>query len=159
MTPITQEKLKELLRYEPDTGLFYRLSGPRAGEVAGHMHHGYVKISMPKAGGIYAHRLAWLYMTGEMPPNEVDHIDRNRGNNKWANLRLATRSQNQANTAIRKSNTSGYKGVRMLRGHFRAKITIQHRIIHLGDFETLEEAVAAYKGAARVGFGEYARVA
>lgn len=159
MNSLTQENLKEFLRYEPETGLFYRLTGKRAGEVAGHTHHGYIKITVAPFGGIYAHRLAWLYVTGAMPTAEVDHIDRDRANNAWSNLRLATRSQNQANTSLRRNNTSGYKGVRILADCFRAKITIQGRIIHLGDFDTLEEAVAAYGAAARVGFGSYARVA
>lgn len=157
MTQITQQKVREFLVYEPDTGLFRYRSGTRAGQVAGHKHHGYIKISIPGHGGIYAHRLAWLYMTGEMPPMFIDHIDCVRDNNEWANLRLADRSQNSANAKIKKTNTSGFKGVRLFGGIFRAKITVQRRIIHLGDYETLEEAVAAYKGASRVGFGEYAR--
>lgn len=159
MTQITQQKVREFLSYEPDTGLFRYRVGPRAGQVAGHPSHGYVKISIPGHGGLYAHRLAWLYMTGEMPTALMDHIDCVRDNNAWSNLRPATPRQNAANAKIKKSNTSGFKGVRVIGGHFRAKITVDHRIIYLGDYETLEEAVAAYKGASRVGFGEYARTA
>jgi len=157
MTQITQQKVKEFLVYDPDTGLFRYRRGARTGQVAGHHHHGYIKISIPGYGGIYAHRLAWLYMTGEMPSKFIDHKDCARSNNAWSNLRLADRSQNSANAKLKKTNTSGFKGVRLFRGHFRAKITVQSRIIHLGDYDTLEEAVAAYKGASRVGFGEYAR--
>lgn len=157
MTHPTREKLRELLVYEPDTGHFRYRTGPRAGQIAGHPSHGYIKISIPGHGGLYAHRLAWLYMTGEMPPDLMDHIDCVRDNNAWSNLRLATPSQNAANARIKRGNTSGFKGVRLIRGQFRAKITVGCRIVYLGDYETLEEAVAAYKGAARVGFGEYAR--
>ncbi|MEN1996843.1 HNH endonuclease [Stenotrophomonas bentonitica] len=159
MTQITQQKVREFLSYEPDTGLFRYRKGKRAGKVAGHQHHGYVKISLPSHGGIYAHRLAWLYMTGALPIKHVDHIDCERNNNAWANLRLARPDQNQANTRRTKRNISGAKGVFQHRGCFRAVIQVKGRRIYLGDYNTLQEAAAAYAGAARVGFGEFARVA
>lgn len=158
MTQLTQQKLKEFFAYEPDTGLFRCRIGKRAGQVVGHEHHGYIKISIKGHGGIYAHRLAWLYMTGSMPLKHIDHIDCERSNNAWANLRLATPDQNQANTRRTKRNVSGAKGVFHHRSGFRAVIKVKGRRIYLGDYNTLQEAAAAYAGAAKVGFGEFARL-
>jgi hypothetical protein len=105
-----------------------------------------------------AHRLAWLYMTGAWPDAEVDHIDGNRANNAWSNLRLASRSQNIANSGLRVTNTTGFKGVFKARKKFNAKITVNYKSVNLGNFDTKEEASAAYKRAAQAAFGEFARV-
>src|SRR4051812_10516942 len=110
---LTQERLKELLSYDPLTGVFLWLEdrgGKRAGDVAGCEKRVYTLISVDDQ--IYrAHHLAWLYMTGEWPDPFVDHRDLNKHNNIWTNLREATKSQNQANIGLIKSNKSGFKGV------------------------------------------------
>ena len=112
---LTVERLKELLHYEPLTGIFtWRVRrGFRAtvGTVAGYIDDdGYVCITI-ECRRYRAHRLAWFYMTGDWPDPECDHEDTNKINNRWLNLRQATGSQNQANVATWGHNTSGHKGV------------------------------------------------
>jgi hypothetical protein len=155
-TSLTAERLREVLHYEPETGVFtWRLRrGCRAkGSIAGATHHsGYWRIRVDEV--LYnAHRLAWLYMTGEWPAEELDHINRDNADNRWANLREATRSQNGANTI--RPNPSGFRGVKKIRGRWRATIMVQKRGIFLGYYSTPEEAHAAYTNAARTYFGNY----
>ncbi|PNE10603.1 MAG: HNH endonuclease [Beijerinckiaceae bacterium] len=112
---ITAERLRELLHYEPQTGEFTRrvaMSGRGAsvGDIAGKVtKKGYREISV---GGSRhkAHRLAWLYMTGEWPKDQIDHVNLNKGDNRWCNLREADNSKNRANTPPPSTSTSGYKG-------------------------------------------------
>lgn len=162
MTALTVERLRELLHYDPETGIFTRLVDlgrlARVGMTAGSPNErGYIKI---RIDGTYyrAHHLAWFYMTGEFPaPGTIDHKDTDGGNNEWENLRKATRSQNQAN---RKS-CLGLKGARWHKRDKRwiSSITVEGQVIHLGRFKTAEEAHAAYATAAREHFGEFARAA
>lgn len=110
---LTQEHLKQHYNYNPLTGEFRRLiansNNSCVGELAGYMDNGYCKISLD--GKQYkAHRLAFLYMTGRFP-KYIDHIDRNRSNNRWDNLREATHSENMRNASIRVDNKTGVKGV------------------------------------------------
>jgi hypothetical protein len=101
---LTAERLRELLHYDPDTGDFtWRTARKRipAGAIAGTVERGFRRITI--GGGRHgprysAHRLAWLYMTGAWPNGYLDHINRDPDDNRFANLRLATNSQNQANT-------------------------------------------------------------
>src|ERR1019366_3934979 len=107
-------RLKEVLRYVPETGLFTWLMkrGSRAaGSVAGTLRSdGYIQIRLD--GDAYlGHRLAWFYQTGSWPTPECDHQDLDKTNNRWTNLREATKSQNKANVNRPISNTSGAKGV------------------------------------------------
>jgi hypothetical protein len=154
---ITAEQLREMLHYEPETGIFRWRKGRIAGALAGMPLNGYIRISLGEHGAEYAHRLAWLYMTGEAPAKFVDHIDCDRANNRWANLRLATPDQNRANTRRQARNSAGAKGVIPYRGGFRATIQVRGEQILLGDFNTLEEAAAAYAGAAKVAHRDFAR--
>lgn len=158
MNQLTQKRLLELLSYDPVGGRFAWRDQERASKPVGHQHHGYLKISIPGFGGLYAHRLAWLYMTGEWPERFVDHADCNRLNNAWKNLRLATRQQNAANSVRQRRNVANAKGVTKRRDGYRAFIKVGERNIHLGDYNTVEEAAAAYAGAAKVAFGEYSRL-
>lgn len=158
---LTAERLRALLHYDPETGIFTRrvsLKGVNAGEVAGCLHQasGYIYIGVD--GGKYrAHRLAWLYMAGEWPV-EVDHKNRKRADNRWPNLREATRSQNNANGNLRVDNTSGQKGVNWVRraNSWRAYVTIGGQQKHLGYFKDFNSAVEARKSAAEHHFGEFA---
>lgn len=110
---LTQERLKKLVSYNPDTGIFIRLVDSKnysMGDIAGHLHlTGYIIIGFNK---MYykAHRLAFLYMEGDMP-EFVDHKDTVRYNNKWDNLRRATPRLNSYNQSIRSDNTTGIKGL------------------------------------------------
>jgi hypothetical protein len=159
---ITRERLLEVLDYDVETGVFrWKVKTSRKiniGQIAGTVTHGYVQIRID--GVIYrAHRLAWLYVLGEWPASDVDHRDRCRSNNRWSNLRLATKSQNQGNTAPWPSNTSGFKGVtwNKKRKRWYAQITIRGVVNYLGSFLDINDAALAYKNAATKYFGEFAR--
>jgi hypothetical protein len=165
MADLTASRLREVLNYDPDTGVFTRLvaSGSRgiAGNPAGWRNtHGHTRISVD-GRDYYAHRLAWLWMTREWPPEQIDHINGDPTDNRWKNLRPATPSQNLGNSRHRRNNTSGFKGVYWHRptGEWRARIMINRRNIHLGLFDTPEAAHAAYLTAAQKHFGEFARAA
>jgi hypothetical protein len=164
---LTQERLKCLLSYDPETGIFRHLRsghGVRKGDIAGSSCDGKVSSywSMHIEGmRFYAHRLAWFYVHGEWP-DQIDHIDRNKRNNSILNLRVSTCSQNQINTIkISKPNKHGFRGV-----HFRpnrkkryvAKITVNGKNSYLGCFDTAEEAHLAYVEAAEKHFGEFADI-
>lgn len=159
---LTAELLRSLLDYDAEAGVFrWRISrgSRRAGAVAGNLRRdGYVGILV--CGRLYtAHRLAWLWVTGEWPI-EVDHRDGDGSNNAWTNLRLATHAQNMSNTKKPRHNTSGFKGVHLRRqGDFSASIQHKGKTIHLGLFPTAEAAHAAYCAAAERIHGEFARAA
>ena len=104
----------------------------------------------------YAHRLAWLYMTGDWPDGDLDHKDLNKSNNIWDNLRPTTDSLNNANkpAAVR----AVPKGVDKTRWGYQARIKVNLKSIHLGTYKTADEARAAYIAAAEKYFGEHARV-
>lgn len=167
---LTYARLREALHYEPTTGAFTWLipgCGPGGGGVRGVSKPaggisaaGYVRISID--GVRYrAHRLAWFYMTGAWPSEQVDHKNGRRADNRWENLREASQRQNSAN--MMRTNKSGVKGVVRYRGStremFRANIMVNNRTIYLGSFPTIEEAAQAYRNAAEKYFGEFARAA
>jgi hypothetical protein len=156
---ITAERLRELLDYDPDTGWFrWRVSSQRVrvGQIAGnYARRGYWDI-MVDGRSYRAHRLAWLYMTGKFPDRELDHIDGDGTNNRFSNLREATRSQNMANSRRRSDSKCDFKGVYQRDSSCFAHITTNGRQIHLGRFNTPEEAHAAYMAAARLHHGEFA---
>ena len=105
-----------------------------------------------------AHRLAWLYVHGRWPAEQIDHIDQNTSNNRLNNLREATASQNKANKSPRRNNLLGVRGVSREKGgrKFRAAITKDGHRLYLGAFGTVKAASAAYQKAANKLFGEFA---
>lgn len=154
------EYLKEVLNYDPETGLFtWRVSRGRAvkaGSQAGTKRDdGYVFLTVSYVR-LAAHRVAWAIMTGEWPDEIVDHKDRDPSNNSWKNLRLATPKDSAANRGVYRNNTSGSVGVRYRRGRFHAQIVINGKAIFLGSFATKEEAANAYSKEARKRDGEFA---
>lgn len=163
---LTQQRLRELLDYDASTGVFtrkVRVANVAAGTVAGcRRGAGYLFISVDNKL-LRAHQLAWLYMTSEWPTRFIDHIDLNKSNNRWSNLRLATKSQNQANIGLTKGNASGIKGVSRYRAGekygkpWQAGIAKDGKGIHLGHYATKEEAAGAYARAATKLYGEFAR--
>lgn len=158
-----QEQLKSLLDYDTETGVFKWLvantRNVRKGDVAGCLtkDKGYIRIDV--LGKQYpAHRLAWLYMTGEWPDKkQIDHINLSKADNRWSNLRIATPSQNKANSKKRPDNTSGYKGVSKFEGKWKAQCTANGVHTYLGLFDTPEEASLAYQSFASVAQGEFFR--
>lgn len=159
---LNRERLRALFCYDPETGVFtYKTHASRrtpVGSIAGSVNdEGYRHIRAD--GRAYkAHRLAWLYMTGEWPVEVIDHIDGNRDNNKFSNLREASRSQNLANSkSFRKGKVSA-KGVRQTPSGWSARIQKMGRSHFLGYFESEAEARSAYAVAATEHFGVFARV-
>jgi hypothetical protein len=153
---LTQERLKELLNYDPATGIFtWRVAARnsiRIGQQAGTPHpRGYMIIGIDDSR-FKAHRLAWLYVHGEMPPAELDHINRIPNDNRIANLRLADRYTNTQNTGMQKNNTSGYRGVSWHKGQrkWRARISIRGKMNELGYFHSKDDAAKRYEEVARV---------
>lgn len=161
---ITTDRLREVLNYDPTTGAFTWLvrtsSRIHVGDIAGRADPlGYRKIRVD--GREYlAHRLAFLFMTGDWPADEIDHRDGEPSNNAWTNLREATRSQNTANTRLRKNKTLP-KGVsfRASSGRYIAQIVIHRETKYLGSFATPEDAHRAYLHAARLFHGDFMRAA
>lgn len=146
---LTAERLRQVLIYNEDTGLFtWRISRPKcsAGSRAGRERdmNGYWQIKIDYCL-YYSHRLAWLYMTGHWPSLQIDHIDGNKGNNRWDNLREVNTKQNQENRNSKTRSKSGVRGVDWsdLQKQWRARIGHHCREIHLGWFATFEEAKAA----------------
>ena len=162
MSELTQARLKELLHYDPETGAFTWATGgkrKRKGAVAGNIHWtGYRRICLEYKSYL-GQRLAWLYMTGEWPPEEVDHINRDVADNRFDNLRLACKSENAGNTRRRVNNRSGVKGVswHSAINRWRARVQKNGKCVYYEAFDTLEEAAAAYERAAKRIFGEFAR--
>jgi hypothetical protein len=161
MSNLTQERLREILDYDPMTGVFTariaRSSNLPVGAIAGCLRaNGYITISICNQS-YYGHRLAWLYVHGRWPDGEIDHINCIPSDNRLANLREATRAQNSRNMPVFRNNICGKKGVSKRAGKWRANITKNKRRVHLGYFDTPEEAHAAYAAAARMHYGEFAR--
>lgn len=156
------DRVRSRLEYDPKTGIFVWLNGPFGGRAAGcecQNGHRYINID----GRLYlASRLAWFYVHGSWPLNEIDHINQNSLDNRLSNLREATRGQNNQNTKRKKNNKSGYKGVcRDKRGRgdkWLAQIMANGKRVILGRFETPQEAYNAYCAAAKEHHGEFARL-
>ena len=150
---ITQEVLKEIFCYYPDTGLFVRRSGRYAG-VAGSNTSRYVDVSIGNRM-FQAHRLAWLYVYGSFPKGAIDHINGDKRDNRLFNLREATRSENGCNRGKGKANSSGFKGVDLWCGKWRARIKKHGKSVFLGYFEIAEKAHEAYCDAAKEIHGNF----
>jgi hypothetical protein len=162
---LTTERLREVLAYNPETGIltWIKKTSPsvriQIGNVAGSPNvRGYPQISID--GVLYgAHRLAFLFMLGRWPVDQVDHINLIRDDNRWRNLREATRAENRRNIRTLRNNTSGFKGVsKQTHGGWQARITIDGHLKHLGTFVSPEEAHTAYYRAATKHFGKFARM-
>lgn len=147
MSLLTQTELKRLLDYNPSTGLFtWKISRPNAkqGNKAGNLDpSGYIRISV-NSKNYTAHRLAFLYMTGNFPLNHTDHINHNRSDNRWINLRLVTQKENNRNLAKRSDNTSGTSGVSFSNKNNKwiVRIKVENCYKSFGAFPTIEEAIS-----------------
>jgi hypothetical protein len=158
---LTQEMLKELLHYDPETGIFtWRTSGRgrRKSGMAGVLRaDGYRNITI--AGRvILSHRLAWLYMTGKWPKHYIDHINGVKGDNRWVNLREANLKENGRNRVGRKNTSSRYKGVFRCSENLAwiAQLRGGGSRGYLGRFTCEHEAALAYNQAAEKHHGVFA---
>ncbi len=161
---LTQKYLKECLDYNPDTGVFIwkerpkyhfnknwirgwwngQFSGSKAGTVAKGREYSKIIISNK---GYYSHRLAFLWMAGSFPNKQVDHIDHNRSNNAWINLRQVSSKENDKNRKIYSTNSSGCSGVTLKKGTKKwiARISNKGKRYDLGSFSNIEDAINARK--------------
>lgn len=162
---ITARRLKEVLDYHCEWGIFIQKKQTsrrvKVGSVVGYKRpSGYVAI-MIDGKNYYAHRLAWLYMTGKWPDDQVDHIDGNRSNNRISNIRECNRHQNAQNCKTRSDNKLGIKGVSFSKKDniFVTQIQSNGKVYQVGSFKTAEEAQKAYAEAALKYHGEFARIA
>ena len=158
---ITHERLLDILHYDPETGIMkWKIKRGRSHgrEQAGYLGpDGYWRVVVDCKPCLRS-RLAWFYMTGRWPRSLIDHVNMARSDDRFANLRQATRSQNNANTPVRRRSQTGFKGVRPRRGRFVAQISAGGKTRYLGIRDTPEEAHALYMAAAREHYGEFARV-
>lgn len=160
---ITQERLKELVNYDPETGIFtakIQRHGSKAkpGDVLGSRHKkGYLELRLD--GRLYLlHRLAFLYMRGYMP-QYVDHKDLDKQNNAWDNLREADGSEQIFNQAQRKNNTSGERGVSYEQRDrvWVAKLEIRGQAVVLYRGRSKQKAVEAARAFRKANHGEFYR--
>jgi HNH endonuclease len=168
-----RELVQRLLRYDAATGEFAWLRRPRemfrneqnfrswntryAGRIAGNISptgHRMIAIGHTQ---YRAHRLVWLYMHGETVPEVIDHVDHNKLNNRFTNLRAASKAENGANARRPTNSTTGIKGVAIFKGRFRARVVLHGKEHHLGYFDTMEEAAKARFEAASRLHGAFAR--
>lgn len=152
---LTQARLKELLRYDPETGVFTRLTRSAHNAGSGTVSLSGYRVIHVEAVAHYAHRLAFLYMLGEMPKGVVDHLNGDRDDNRWSNLRDVTHHVNQQNLRAAQSNNKtkllGVTTLKNRRGtkHFCAQVFAHGKRRHCSYHETPEEAHAAYLEAKR----------
>lgn len=159
--PLTAERLKQLVHYDPETGIFTAITTRgrvSAGQPIGAKTvQGYLSHEIDSRAYLL-HRLAWLYMTGEWPKEQVDHRDEDKTHNAWSNLRAASNAQNQRNIKTSKANTSGRRGVTW-HGRIKkwqARIRVDYKLIHLGYFESIDAAAQVRRSAEAHYFGDFA---
>lgn len=152
---LTQERLKELLSYDPESGIFRWTTENKNGlqfQPAGFVNsYGYVHIWISGKRHL-AHRLAWLYVFGEFPVGVIDHINRNKADNRLCNLREVSQRENLENVVkARRNNKSGLLGAYFdtCKGRWVARITVKGRKVRLGYFGSAEDAHSAYMAAKR----------
>lgn len=163
MNELTHERLLQILSYDKETGDFTWLQKPhpkaktKIGSIAGSVwKRSGRKVITIYYERFYTYRLAWFYVTGSWPDFEIDHEDRDPANDRWSNLRPASRAQQTWNAGLRRNNTSGYIGVCKSKGLYRVDISIDGRNKCVGTFETVEEALHARDACALQIRGSYA---
>lgn len=154
------DKLKQELNYDPETGLFtwarIGIGRPRSKKAGSRKPDGYIVIRV-MGYQISGHRLAWAFTYGSFPEKYLDHINGNPEDNRIENLRLASPSQNISNSRLRQDNPTGVKGVRRKpNGRWHARIKHNYREIHIGVYDTLEDARDAIQKARESLHGEFA---
>lgn len=171
MPELTQSELKKLIHFNPDAGTFtwIRRDGDSraikifnakfAGKEAGvTCPRGYRYVRFRAFGFFLVGRLAWLYVNGSWPAEEIDHINGDPSDNRIANIRAATRSENASNRGRHRNNKSGFKGVTKKREKWTACVRVRNVRYRLGTFNTAEEAYTAYAAKAKEVQAEFARI-
>lgn len=162
---LTADYLRSILDYNPETGEFrwkvVRRSAhgrTKVGGIAGFVRaDGYVFIGVDGKAHM-AQRLAWLWVTGEWPAGPIDHINRERADNRWVNLRSATKAENNRNKSRRSDNLSGVTGVSYdaERAKWTARLRVGGKYLMLGRFARFDDAIAARLDAERKHYAEFA---
>ena len=164
MGELTQQRLKELLEYDEDTGEFTWLISLSnrgvIGQAVGSTRDDDYRVTSIYGKPYLMHRLAFLYMTGEFPKLWIDHINKDPSDNRWINLRECSPSQNNHNRALQRQNNSGYKGIGWLPKiqKWRARITINGKEIHLGVYIDIRDAINNWNKAAVEHHKEFATI-
>jgi hypothetical protein len=150
------EFLKSIFYFHEESGTFFWKKSLKPVE---RRHKAGYWVIRHKKKDYLAHRVAWFFYTGQLPVNQLDHINGNRQDKRFINLRECTNQQNQFNRKLNKNSTSGYKGVYLdkRRGTWQAELKFGQKKIYLGAFPTSEQAAAAYDWKAVELFGEFAK--
>lgn len=137
---LTQKRLREVLHYNPETGIFTWTKGDRRGKRAGTVHddRGYLKVSIDNRR-YPLHRLAWLWMTGFHTGSTIEHKNGDHGDNRWSNLRIGVGSVKRTHSAPYPEPTQ-YRGVYQVGDRFEALIPVASEVLNIGSFATAEEA-------------------
>lgn len=149
---LTQSELKELLDYNERSGIFTWKKSPsrriKSGTKAGTLQHGYSIIRINNVG-YRAHRLAWLYVYGEFPKDQLDHINHKKNDNSIKNLRECSDAENKRNVSIQKNNVSGFTGVSWSKHakKWNVNIYVNRKKKNLGYFSDLQDAILKRKEA------------
>lgn len=148
---LTQERLKEVLSYNPDTGEFSRIAGGKAGTKSLE----YLRIQIDRR--LYlAHRLAFLIILGRWPYDKVDHIDGDPSNNRWENLRECSQKENMRNTTRSHTYAANvYFTTGPRKKPVNVKLTVDGVVKSFGYYATVEEAEEIAKAARKQYFGEF----
>lgn len=161
---LTQERLMELFTYCKDSGCLYvaknrKGSSKKIGDITGSKtKKGYIEVDIDSKR-YTVHRLAFLYVNGKFPEFVVDHINGDKSDNSWDNLRECTQGDNLQNIhKVKSTNTTGYTGVYAYKDRFRAKINVNGKQIHLGEFILVEDAHKAYCAAKSIYHKYYSEV-
>lgn len=151
---LTFDQAKETFRYDPETGkVYWKIdvgiikAGTEAGSLGHRKRNTYKQIQF-RGKDYLAHRVAWLLHYGVWPENKIDHCDGDGLNNRPGNMKDATNQENQRNSRMYQTNTSGFPGVSRERGKWRAVIYINGRQKYLGCFDDKDKAATAYRKAA-----------
>ena len=151
----TGSLIEQLIRVKPETGEIFKITESGQTPLGSRTSNGYVKICLGKKFRPRAHHVVWMWAHGYWPKAEIDHINGNRDDNRIANLREATVTQNRTNRRIQSNNKCGHKWVSSHQGKFRAEIRKNGRRIYSSSHDTPEEAHAAACLAAKSIHGDF----
>ena len=153
--------IRQRLSYDPETGIFRWKTYPKAkkmvGQIAGHVRKTGQIVILLNNKGYLAHRIAWAYVTGKNPQNQIDHINCDPSDNRFENLRECTALENCRNKRIQKNNTSEVKGITRFRNKWSARVGVDGKKVFLGYFDSIQSAELAVKLGRISLHGEFAK--